>query len=209
MKLIKISALAIISLGFFACGNSSDANSTSSTTNTTESSSNETTETTGSAEFRTVSTNSFFDIDIPNHMEAASGLNGDASIQYQYVEQVGSTVKEHYVIVLMETMEEIESSDLDEEFDALSYGEISSASLGDGLDSYEILTKNPEVVQVNGLDCVKYEMEGSMGDVNVFYKLGVFEGEKAFYQVLTWTLTEQKAEFKSDMDKIINSFKEK
>ncbi|MBK7129749.1 MAG: hypothetical protein IPM74_05420 [Crocinitomicaceae bacterium] len=208
MKLIKISALAIISLGFFACGNSSDANSTS-TTSTTESTSDETTETSGSSDFRTVSTNSYFDIDIPGHMEAASGLNGDASIQYQYVEQVGTTVKEHYVIVLMETKEEIESYDLDEEFDALSYGEISSTSLGDGLDSFEILTKNPEVVQVNGLDCVKYEMEGSMGEVNVYYRLGVFEGEKAFYQVLTWTLTEQKAEFKADMDKIINSFKEK
>jgi hypothetical protein len=109
----------------------------------------------------------------------------------------------------METKEEIASYGLDMEFDAMSYRDISVAALAEGLDNYEVLTTEPEVEKVNGMDCVKNEMRGSLGEINVLYKLGVFEGEKAFYQVLTWCIEEQKATFASDMDKIIESFEEK
>lgn len=159
--------------------------------------------------FRTITTSSFFDIDVPVDMKADSELNDQAEIQFSYISEEAGTTKELYMIVIMETKEEIESYDLDMEFDALSYGDISAANLEGGLDSYEILTKNAKIETINGIDCAKYEMEGSLGAVGVYYKLGVFEGKKAFYQVLTWTLTSQKAEFKEDMDKMINSFREK
>ena len=122
--------------------------------------------------------------------------------------QAEETTKEHYLIVLMETKEEIAAYDLGFEFDAASYSELAVQSLEGGLDGYEVLTKNPKVESVNGMDCVKSEMRGNLGSVNVFYKLGVFEGKNAFYQVLTWTIEEQKDQFGPHMDKIINSFKE-
>ena len=109
----------------------------------------------------------------------------------------------------METKDEIASYDLGFEFDAASYSELAVQSLEGGLDNYEVITKDAKVEQVNGMDCVKNEMKGSLGAVSVFYKLGVFEGEKAFYQVLTWTIENQKEQFGPHMDKIINSFKEK
>jgi hypothetical protein len=207
MKLVKISALAILSLGFFACG-SSEADTAKNDLTEALNELNETDNST-SADWKTLNDNSYFSIQVPAHMAVESSLNAEASLQYAYVEQVGDAVKEHYMIVLMETHEEIESYDLDTEFDAASYGELSAENLGTGLDAYTIVTKNPEVKEVNGMDCVRYEMEGAMGDVEVYYELGVFEGEHAFYQVLTWTILDQKPEFKSDMDKIINSFKEK
>jgi len=208
MKLVKISALAILSLGFFACG-SSEADKAQDDLNNSTNELNDELNNASSADWKTLSDNSYFEIKVPSHMVVEPSLNADASLQYAYVEEVGGTVKEHYMIVLMETHEEIESYDLDTEFDAASYGEISAENLGTGLDAYEILTKDPEVKSVNGMDCVRYEMEGAMGDVNVYYELGVFEGEHAFYQVLTWTILDQRPEFKGDMDKIINSFKEK
>jgi len=206
MKLLKLSSLALVSIGFFACGGSESIS---------EETKNELTDALNEIEaevpagWHTNSTNSYFHIDVPGHMEAMPDLNAEASIQYGYVEDVAGTVMENYMIVLMETMEEIESYDLDEDFTALTYSALAVESLRSGLDSYEILTKSPKVETVNGMDCVKNEMRGSMGTVNVFYKLGVFHGENAFYQVLTWTIEEQKADFGSDMDKIINSFKEK
>lgn len=206
MKLLKLSALALVSMGFFACGGSekpSDElkNELTDALNEIESE--------APAGWHTNSTNSYFHIDVPGHMEAMPDLNAEASIQYGYVEDVDGTVKENYMIVLMETMEEIESYDLDEDFTALTYSALAVESLRSGLDTYEVLTKSPKVETINGMDCVKNEMRGSMGTVNVFYKLGVFQGEKAFYQVLTWTIEEQKADFEADMDQIIASFKEK
>lgn len=201
MKLVKLSFAGLMFLTLAACGSSESSETTESsgTTGTTET----------PADFRTINTNSYFSVDIPTKMKIDNELNDQASVQYSYVEDVDGEVKELYMIVIMETKEEIESYELDMEFDALSYGELSVSNLEGGLDTYEVLTKNPEIESINGMDCAKFEMKGSLGVVGVFYKLGVFEGENAFYQVLTWTLESQKGDFKEDMDKIIGSFKEK
>lgn len=207
MKLMKFSMAAGLFLAMTACGSSEADNAKNELTDALDKLEDEMGSV--STDWRTISTNSYFDIDIPTKMSADGDLNSSASVQYAYVEEVAGTVKELYMIVIMETKEEIESYELDMEFDALSYGEISANNLESGLDTYEILTKEPKVESINGIDCVKYEMEGTLGDVGVFYKLGVFEGENAFYQVLTWTIKDQKSEFIGDMDKMIASFKEK
>jgi len=206
MKLLKISALALMSVGFFACGGSEKL---SDDTKNELTEMLEEIESEVPADWHTNSTNSYFDIDVPGNMEITSDLNQEASLQYKYFEEVGGEGRENYMIVLMETKDEIESYDLDEDFTALSYSAMAVEALRDGLDTYEVLTKSPKVEKVNGLDCVINEMHGSMGDVNVFYKLAVFEGDKAFYQVLCWTIEEQKSDFIGTMDKIIHSFKEK
>lgn len=182
MKTLKFGAIAFLFLGLVGCS--------------------------GEVAWKTDKTSGFYEIDLPEHMVASTELNDQATSQFEYVQEEGGELKEHYLIVLLETKEEIATYDLGFEFDAMSYGEIAVQSLEGGLDSYNILTKNPKVESINGMDCVKYEMEGSLGAVDVFYKLGVFEGEKAFYQVLTWTIKSQKDQFLPHMDKMINSFKE-
>lgn len=162
----------------------------------------------GEIAWKTDNTSGFYEIDVPEHMEVTNELNDEATSQFEWVHEEGGTLKEHYLIVLMETKEEIESYDLGFDLDALTYAELSIQNLQGGLDTYNVITKEPKIETVNGMDCVKYEMEGAFLDVSVFYKLGVFEGEKAFYQVLTWTLKDQKDEFAPQMDKIIASFKE-
>jgi hypothetical protein len=108
----------------------------------------------------------------------------------------------------METKESIEQLGLDFEFDALTYSELSIQALEGGLSHSEILTKEPKVQSVNSMDAVIVDMEGTANGIDVFYKIGVFEGEKAFYQVVTWTLLEQKEEFLPLMEKMVMSFKE-
>ncbi len=183
MKKLKFGALAFLLAGLVSCG--------------------------GEMAWKTDSASSWYTVDVPEHMDVMNDLNAEASTQYGYVEEVSGEVKEHYLIIITETHDEIESYGLDFDFDAESYSEIAVASLEGGLDSYQVLTSSPKVEDINGMDCVKNEMRGSFGSVDVFYKLGVFEGEVGFYQVLTWCIEGQKDEFKGDMDKIIDSFKEK
>lgn len=205
MKQLKLSALALLSMGFFACGGSetiSDETKKELTDALNE------IEEPAPAGWSTNSTNSYFHIDIPGNMKPMD-LNDEATLQYGSVEESGGILLENYLIVLMETMEEIESYDLDDEFTALTYSELAVESLRSGLDSYEVLTKSPKIEKINGIDCVKSEMRGALGDVNVLYKMGVFHGDKAFYQVLTWTIEDQRPQFEETMDKIIDSFKEK
>jgi hypothetical protein len=182
MKTLKIASLAFLVAGLASCS--------------------------GELKWKTDKNTGFYEIDVPERMTMTNELHAEASTQYEYVEQVGDVVKENYVIVLMETKESIDQLDLDIEFDALTYSELSIQALEGGLATSEILTKEPKVESVNGIDCVKIDMEGNAGGIDVFYKIGIFEGEKAFYQVVTWTLLDQKDEFAPIMDKMLASFKE-
>lgn len=203
MKSLKLNMLVLLSLGFFACGGAEK------TTELSEDIYKMLDGIGASTEWNKVTSNKDFDIEVPARMKEMEDLNMEASIQYGFIDESIAPVREHYLIVLMETKEEIVSYGLDVEFDAMSYRNISVAALREGLDNYEVLTKDPKVEKVNGMNCVKNEMRGSLGPINVLYKLGVFEGENAFYQVLTWCIEEQKTAFSSDMDRIIDSFVEK
>lgn len=160
-----------------------------------------------------------FVIDLPDRMEAMNDLNPQATIQYgdvrRKIDEAGdTTILENYLIVLVETKEEILSYELDVEMDALGYREVSIASLSAGLEEYEITPEEAEEEDLNGLTCVKSEMTGWLynaagGKTEIFYKFAVFESETAFYQVLSWCIADQKEEFNEEMEMIINSFSEK
>ena len=202
MKITKFlipTFVVLLVIGLFSCNGSSNADSDSSFEE---------------SELETNFLNeedpgpNMYTIDIPEYMEEMSDLNDAAGTQYGYVEEVDGVVMEHYFIIITETHEEIEEYELGYDFDAESYSEIAVAGLEEGLDEYTVL-KTSKVKSVNGMDCVKSEMLGLLPGVSVYYKMGVFEGEYGFYQVLTWTIEDQKGEFEEEMDKIIDSFKEK
>jgi len=154
----------------------------------------------------------FFSLELPTRMYPREDLNPEASLQYGYVEDVGGEVMEHYVIVMLEDKDSIankeEELNLHLHLDILSYNDICLENMGGGLDTFEILTPDPEPDVSNGMDYVINEMRGSMGDVYIYYRLAVFEGERAFYQVLTWCIENQREEFEEDMAHIIESFQE-
>jgi hypothetical protein len=182
MKTLKIASIAFLAAGLVSCS--------------------------GELKWKTDKNTGFYEIDVPERMQMTNELHAEASTQYEYVELVDGVTKENYVIVLMETKESIDQLGLDFEFDALTYSELSIQALEGGLSSSEVLTKEPKIESVNGIDCVKIDMEGNANGIDVFYKVAIFEGEKAFYQVVTWTLLEQKEEFMPIMDKMVASFKE-
>ena len=162
--------------------------------------------------------NQFFDIVIPSRMFEMEDLNKVAQLQYGYVAEVelenGETiVLENYLMVMMELKSDIESYPVEIDLDAMVYRDDVVNSLISGMDEVEILTKNPKIEKVNGMDCVKNEIKGTFSIINkdpvdLYYYMGVFEGEKAFYQVLSWCIDSQRDEFEQDMKIAIDSFKE-
>ena len=151
-----------------------------------------------------------YSFQVPDFMYEMAGLNTAATSQYGYTyKESDDQTLELYVIVLEETHKEIKAYDLGFEFDALSYSKLAVESIESGLDAYQVLTADPKIEIINEMNCVRTEMKGKLGEVEVYYNMAVFHGKKAFYQVLTWTIMDQRNYFGKDMDEIIHSFKEK
>lgn len=160
----------------------------------------------------------FFEIAVPAPMQEMDELNPTAIAQYGYVEEIAidslsSIVKEHYLIVLMELKSAIEGYPVQREIDAMSYrNDAMNALLGAG-NGFQNLTPEPEIEQLHDLDCVRNELSrtiyGNNGEILLYYQLAIVEGENAFYQILTWCIDSQRQDFEYEMEKIINSFKEK
>lgn len=160
-------------------------------------------------EWITDDSNPLYKIEVPEHMVVTKQLNPEASTQYQYIDVEGEDTLENYLVVITETKQSIEKLNIGFEFDALTYAELSLLALKSGLDHSEVVSGEPEIETVNGLDCVKIEVEGSLNQLGIYYMVAIFEGEHAFYQILTWTLLEQRDHFQKDMEGMINSFEEK
>jgi hypothetical protein len=151
----------------------------------------------------------YFTIDVPNYMTERKDLNEKASLQYGYVERKQFEQFENFMLVMVETYEEIDSYDLEVKFTAMSYRDQVMGNFGKTLDYFEVLTTEPVVEEINGMNCIINEMRGSLGGSGIYYKLAVFEGKNGFYQVLCWCIETQKQKFSPDMDRMIASFSEK
>lgn len=157
----------------------------------------------------TVRTDSqFFEIELPTHMvPSEKTLNPNASLQYRFINVTDTATHEHFVIALIEDLpdETVDSVDLV----GFTEAYIDSLMLGR---EYEI-QNNPAIERVNEMDAIIHEFTSSLftqdGDeIGLYYMFGVFKGQRAVYQVLTWTLLDQRDLFRSDMKHMMYSFKE-
>jgi hypothetical protein len=163
-------------------------------------------------QFKKYDENALFSIELPSGMVDLQGLNNDAALQYGYpIDTIAENegAKEQYIIVMLETKEEIASYGLDTDFDALKYSQVSMEALQYNLEDFEIVSGETQIEERNGMQFVEMDMQGSVGELSVFYKLAVYEGNNAFYQILAWCNLEDKDQFLPDMNKSIASFKEK
>lgn len=151
-----------------------------------------------------------FEIDIPTEMQEKDNLNPDARLQYAFIDKIDGVVNENYVIVIAELFPEGE--DIASKVDILGFTEAYLDSLMDGKEGYTVENK-PAIESINGLEAVVHELKAPIKTANdslvdIYYMLGVYAGQKALYQVLSWTLYDQKELFRTDMKRMIYSFKE-
>ncbi len=163
-----------------------------------------------------------FNIEIPNRMRVMENELGEEELEYGFVQKTEEIVYEHYLTVTKETKSSIDSLNLDYEFDIKSYSELSVNSFNENFSDFLVYGNESEVEKINGMDAIIYEIRGTLpqrtedrygeiveNQIGVYYKFGIFEGEKSFYHVLTWCISSQQKTFKTDMEKMIRSFVEK
>lgn len=147
-----------------------------------------------------------YSLSVPAFLKEVNTLNEDASLQYQHA------LLEFYVIVIDEPKEEFITAIVENEHTELyecnfaGYSELMlDYFLGNitnpGLSSLKDTT-------VNGMPAKITSLIGSFEGIDVYYKLGLYEGKDNYYQVLAWTLKSRQDKFKSQMNKILYSLKE-
>jgi hypothetical protein len=148
-----------------------------------------------------------YKLSVPKHMMSATGLNADASLQYQ------NTSKELYIIVIDEPkVDFIKEFSKNEIYDDKLTPEKNYRLVQmESLQSAMTLRAEPGIKKttINGLDAEIVDFTGKVPDIDfdIYYKLAFIEGTKNVYMVMTWTLDSQKNENNDEMDQMIKSFK--
>jgi len=148
-----------------------------------------------------------YSVELPSFLIISSELNDDASLQYQ------NLYKEFYVIVIDETKQElidvITENGLDTSTFKVDFDMFTSFVKEDFIYSIEI-DEIPELkdTTINNLNAKLLELDGSFDGIEIFYDIAYVEGKDSYYQIMVWTLGENKEDYKAKMNKIIASFKE-
>jgi hypothetical protein len=149
--------------------------------------------------FKEVKVNDRYSISIPDYLQPCVDLHNDASFQYQNID------KDIYAFVIDERKKTMVSYDLDYDIDAY-FKNIASQPFLEKIKNGKVST--PAKEKIDGHEALVSEITGNVDGIDVYYRMGVIETPYAFYQILTWTRADKKAEFQSDMNAMIESFKE-
>ena len=147
-----------------------------------------------------------FRISVPEAMFPTTGLNNEASLQFQNADL------ELYLILLEESKKELESvwsKSASESKDLpmiLQYGQMQLERLGES-----IHIKNrvgPKNLTVNKLAASRLEISGSVPNLSedLFYLLTFIEGDEKIYTIMSWTLDTNREDYHNTFKHISNSF---
>jgi hypothetical protein len=150
--------------------------------------------------------NNTYSIEIPLMLTQATSLHDEASLQYQNLQQ------ELYVLAIEEPKNEIH--DMIHQEEALT-------NFTPDFEGYaKLITENMDLrvrldhvselkdTIINGHKAKLQTMESEIDGNKAYYWIGIFEGDKNYYQVITWTLLAKKELHQSKMEHMIYSFKE-
>lgn len=156
--------------------------------------------------FHSVSIDGEYKIDVPRFMTGTTGLNEEASLQFQ------SLIKDAYLLVIDEPKSGFEQvyRDLGQYDDELSIIQnYRDARL-------QILSRSTHINQksktqstkINGLNAEMLEIDCSIEGVpqEISYFLTFVEGDEKVYMIMAWTVENKKEELKKTFKKIAESF---
>ena len=154
----------------------------------------------------TVSIDGNYRLDLPKFMTGTTGLNEEASLQYQ------SLLKEAYLLVIDEPKADFEEvyrvlEQYDDELSVLQ--NYRDARLQILSRTTEINNKSePQSLRINGLDAETVELDAIVNGMGneISYFLTFVEGEDNVYMIMAWTLKDKKIEHKKTFKTIAESF---
>ena len=156
--------------------------------------------------FNTVGVNNEYQIEIPRFMNGTTGLNEEASLQYQ------SLRHEAYLLIIDEPKLGFEQvyRDLEQYDDELSVLQnYRDARIQILSRTTKIINKfNSKPFKINGLDAEFLELEAKVNGVDdeIFYFLTFVDGGEKVYMIMAWTLKNRKEEHKKTFKTIAESF---
>lgn len=81
------------------------------------------------------------------------------------------------------------------------------------IDNFKESLTNPVVSKatdtiINNMPAKIVSLKAQIDDLDIFYAIGLYQGEEDYYQLLTWTLANKENRNKEEMNKILYSLKE-
>jgi len=149
-----------------------------------------------SNETNTVEIKNKYSIDLPAFLNSTRDLHPYASLQYQ------NRMQEFYVIVIDDIIDDNYSENI-------SIDEFSKGLFDDFISQIRLINKS-EIIKdkINGKEVRKIEINGNIDGNNAFILILLIEGDDDYYNIMTWTLKNNKQKYKSTMYEIVNSFNE-
>ena len=156
--------------------------------------------------YQTVTVENKYELTLPSFLSKASDLNDDASLQYQ------NAIREFYAIVIYEPVIDLEEA-LEEGGLADDYKNDISGYSKLMIDNFKESLTNPVVSKatdtiINNMPAKIVSLKAQIDDLDIFYAIGLYQGEEDYYQLLTWTLANKENRNKEEMNKILYSLKE-
>lgn len=160
------------------------------------------------SDFQTVSASNLYQLSIPKYMKSATGLNVDASMQYQNI------YKETYLAIIDEDKDDFTDvfKELGEYDDQLSvagnYRRTQVEYFTDGIDIRNI--SEPVKLTIGGLSAEQVEFTARVPEVSydIYYLMTFIEGRENIYMMMEWTLDENKETYKETFKKMAETFTE-
>jgi hypothetical protein len=138
-------------------------------------------------------------LNIPDYMLRCSGLNEDASAQFQ------NNSKDLYLYIIEESKEELKSLGIFYQ----NVNEYYESFIKDyALDTKNRVVYEPKMLTNKSTSIIQTEMEYTSNDIPIYMVITIAEGVDYFYNIVCWTSTQNKDKLKIDMLKIGSSFKE-
>lgn len=135
-----------------------------------------------------------YSVELPDYLTEAKDLNDAAEVQYE------NNIKEIYFILIRESKDEAVGYTYD------SYCDFVKDNFHDGAGNH---VENTVLEKINGLLCCQFEVFGQINDIEIYYNVAVYEGKNDFYQLVGWTIKGRMVEYKTDLERIVKSLKEK
>ncbi|MFK8044048.1 MAG: hypothetical protein AB8B72_01035 [Crocinitomicaceae bacterium] len=156
-----------------------------------------------------------FQITIPQYFQEMYDINPKADLQYGFINKEKDSASadfedEVYVTILMLPKSELAPTFSDSGRITLSrVNDRTAINLELILDDFTIGNPSPSPTLINGLPAIRNDFSGRLGQYRVAYKMGLYETETDFYQLLTWCMEKHKSKHNSEMDAMINSIEKK
>jgi hypothetical protein len=141
-----------------------------------------------------VNVNDKYNLELPSYLEAGTFYQ-DASLQYKNEE------KEFYMYVVDEDKAQFKTYGLD--YDLETYFKVAARAF----DSTGHV--NPTRLLIEKDSAAVGDFKGNINGNEVYYRLVTIESKGTFYKMLIWMMGRDREKYAPDVERIVNSFREK